>query len=80
MKKSTLIFLTILSSILAVFGYFHIPILGALGIDLFPNRSPLYLLFLFPVVILCNVPLVLCIIALTRLKKKNAKETKEENK
>lgn len=74
MKKSTLIFLTILSSILAVFGYFHIPILGAFGIDLFPNRSPLYLLFLFPVVILCNVPLVLCIFALTKFKKKNANE------
>lgn len=80
MKKSTLIILTILSSILAVFGYFHVPILGAFGINLFPNRSPLYLLFLFPVVILCNIPLVLCIIALTKMKKKSTNETKEEKK
>lgn len=80
MKKSTLIFLTVLATALAVFGYFHIPILSAFGVDFFPNRSPLYLLFLFPVVILCNVPLVICVIAL-RKSKKNAglKEEKKDN-
>lgn len=71
MKKSTLIVLTILSSLLAIFGYFHIPIFGALGIDLFPNRSFVWLLFLFPFVIFCNIPLVLCIMKFRHMKKKN---------
>lgn len=71
MKKSTLIVLTILSSLLAIFGYFHIPILGALGVDLFPNRSFVWLLFLFPFVIFCNIPLVFCIMKFRDMKKKN---------
>lgn len=71
MKKSTLIVLTILSSLLAIFGYFHIPILGTLGVDLFPNRSFVWLLFLFPFVIFCNIPLVLCIMKFRNMKKKN---------
>ena len=71
MKKSTLIVLTILSSLLAIFGYFHIPILGALGVDLFPNRSFVWLLFLFPFVIFCNIPLVFCIMKFRHMKKKN---------
>ena len=69
-KKRVLIILTILAIILAVFGYFHIPILSALGVQ-FPERNIIWALSILPTVILCNVPLIVCIVFLRKEKQKD---------
>ncbi len=69
-KKRVLIILTILAIILAVFGYFHIPILSALGVQ-FPERNIIWALSILPTVILCNIPLIVCIVFLRKEKQKD---------
>lgn len=67
--------LTALSVVLCLFGFFHIPILSSFGVDLFPNRSPIWIIFIFIIVIICALPLVFCVqeILLRRREKKTDK-------
>ncbi|MGN1223082.1 MAG: hypothetical protein ACI4T1_03015 [Christensenellales bacterium] len=67
MKKELLIVLTVISSFIAIFGYFYIPILSALGVN-FPARNLIWALSILPTVIIFQLPLIFCIIGLTKKK------------
>ena len=68
MKKNILIALTIISIIIAIFGYFYIPILSLFGVK-FPERNILWGISIIPTVILLNIPLFICIHFLRKNKK-----------
>lgn len=68
MKKNILIALTIISIIIAIFGYFYIPILSLFSVK-FPERNILWGISIIPTVILLNIPLFICIHFLRKNKK-----------
>ena len=70
-KRGLLIFFTILSTLLFIFGLLHIPILSLLGVK-FPERNFLWGLSIIPTVIVSAVPLIVCGYIWIKSKKKNS--------
>ncbi len=62
-KKGLLIFLTIIASLVALFGYFYIPLLTIIGVA-FPSKDILWVLSIIPTIFTFQIPLILCIMAL----------------
>lgn len=60
MKKRNIIVLTILSFILLLIGFFHIPLLNLLGVDVFALRGILIFTIL-PTVGIFSIPFACCI-------------------
>lgn len=75
-KTPLLIFFTILSVLLFIFGLFHIPILSLMGVN-FPERNILWGLSIIPTVIVSAIPLIACINCWTKQRgNKNDKDRK----
>ncbi|MFA6860719.1 MAG: hypothetical protein WCR30_04990 [Clostridia bacterium] len=72
-NKKRLIFLTILSFGISFAGFLHIPILSALGVDVFALRGILIFTAL-PVIAIFSIPFAYCIVLLFT-KNNNEKKT-----
>lgn len=68
--------LTSLAFILCMFGVFHIPILSSFGVKIFPNRNPIWGIFVILIVIVCALPFVFCVqeLLLRRREKRTGKK------
>ena len=68
-SNKSLGWLTAGSVVLVLLSYFYIPILSSLGVNIFPNRSPIWIVVIFLVIIVCAIPLAACINEIEKRKK-----------
>lgn len=78
MKIWILWVLTVTTFFVMVFGFFHIPILGACGV-MFPERNFLWGLSIIPIVVVSAIPFCICVYFLIK-KIKEKRDDKKDKK